>query len=227
MRRVILPALFIASCAAPATSGSPPAPTLTVAVATAAATFSVPATFASVCGTASERVARTATANATFLLDSSGRSALKVTFPGNAPVDAIIPPGYVCLLLEPGVPLPTFAGLIGPQMPGYVAQGTFPATAARPTPTGFTLPQACAYVEPPVGRAEQTDWSIDCGAANNHNARGTLGPALAVQGWTPCATGLANAQWRKDNVMVGVVESSLAPGEYMRLAQLARIVPPC
>ena len=221
---VILPALLVASCAAPATSGSSPA---TVAAATAAATFSVPETFAAVCGTASDRVARTATTNATFLLNSPGRSALKVASTGKAPIDAVIPGGYVCLLLGAGVPVPIFVGLVGPQMPGFVIEGMFPATAARPTPTGFVLPQMCAFVEPPVVRTEQTDWSIDCGAANNNNARGTLGPALVQQGWHLCASGLATAQWRKDNVMVSVVESSLAPGEYMRIAQLARVLSPC
>ena len=112
-------------------------------------------------------------------------------------------------------------------MPGYVTEGTFPATATRPAPTGFTLPQACAYVEPPIVGTDQTDWSIDCGTANNSNARGTLGPSLAQQGWASCGSGLATAQWRKANVMVGVVESSLAPGQYMRLTQFARILPPC
>jgi len=142
-------------------------------------------------------------------------------------VDAVIPAGYVCLLLEHGTPFPTFAGLIGPQMSGYVPEGTFPATAARPAPTGFAPPQVCAYVEPPVVRGEQTEWSLDCGAPNNNNARGTLAPALAAQGWTQCASGLATAQWRKGDVMISVVESTLAPGEYMRVAQLPRIVSPC
>jgi hypothetical protein len=152
---------------------------------------------------------------------------LKVAFTGNAPVDAIIPADYVCVLLEPGAPFPIFAGLIGAQMAGYVAEGTFPATAARPAPIGFTLPQACAFVQPPIVGAEQIDWSIDCGAANNSNARGTLGLALTAQGWTQCASGLSTAQWRKDGVMISVVESSLAPGEYMRIDQRARLVSPC
>jgi hypothetical protein len=133
----------------------------------------------------------------------------------------------VCLLLDAGKPLPVFAGLIGPQVPGFVTDGTFPATAARPAPTGFVLPQACAFVVPPVVGTDQTEWSVDCGAANNNNARGILGPALAQQGWTLCASGLATAQWRKDGVMLGVVESSLAPGEYMRVHQFARLISPC
>jgi hypothetical protein len=152
---------------------------------------------------------------------------LKIASTGNAPIDVVIPGGYVCLLLGAGVPFPIFDGLIGPQMPGSVAEGTFPATAARPAPTGFVLPQACAFVVPPVVGTDQTDWSIDCGAANNNNAHGTLAPALIQQGWALCASGLATAQWRKDNVMLGVVESSLAPGEYMRLIQFVRVISPC
>jgi hypothetical protein len=73
-----------------------PGPTQTVqptAANTAAATLSVPATFAAVCGNAGDRVARTSTANATFLLNSPGRSPLKIASTGNAPIDAVIPGG--------------------------------------------------------------------------------------------------------------------------------------
>jgi hypothetical protein len=87
------------------------------------------------------------------------------------------------------------------------------------------IPQACAYVVPPVVGAVQTDWKVDCGAANN-NARGTLGAALTQQGWTSCGSGLASAQWRKNDVMLTVVESSLAVGDYPRLTQ-SRVAPPC
>ena len=179
------------------------------------------------CGTASDRVARTASTNATFLLNSPGRSPLKIASTGNAPIDAVIPGGYVCLLLDAGVPFPIFGGLIGPQMAGFVAEGTFPATAARPAPTGFVLPQACAFVESPVVGTDQTDWSIDCGAANNDKARGTLGPALAQRGWTSCGFGAAAALWRKNDVWLAVSESSLAPGDYPRLTQFAHVTSPC
>ena len=207
-----------------------PGPTQTVqptAANTAAATFSVPATFAAVCGTASDRVARTASTNATFLLNSPGRSPLKIASTGNAPIDAVIPGGYVCLLLDAGVPFPIFGGLIGPQMAGFVAEGTFPATAARPAPTGFVLPQACAFVAAPVVGTDYTTWAVDCGAQANHDARGTLGPSLTQQGWIGCAIGLGTMQVKKNGVMLGVQESTLAPGEYPGLTQFAHVISPC
>jgi len=98
----------------------------------------------------------------------------------------------------------------------FIDQGTFPATMAIPSPAGFVLPQACAFIVPPIVGADQTEWKVDCGAANN-NARGILGPALAQQGWTSCGAGLATERWRKNDVMLGVSESSLAAGDYPRL----------
>jgi hypothetical protein len=79
-------------------------------------------------------------------------------------------------------------------------------------------------VAPVVGTV-QTEWKIDCGAANN-NARGVLGAALTRQGWTSCGSGLASAQWRKTDVMLTVSESSLAPGDYPRLTQ-SLVISPC
>jgi hypothetical protein len=140
LRALILLGLFAASCVAPATVAQSPTASPTVAAATAAstaaATFSVPATFAAVCGTMSDGVQITR-ASATFLLNSPGRPPLKIASSGPAPIDMMVPSGsaqsgYVCLLLDAGKPLPIVAGLIGPQMPGFVAEGTFPATAARP-----------------------------------------------------------------------------------------------
>jgi len=125
------------------------------------------------------------------------------------------------------VPLPIFDGLIGPQMPGFVAEGTFPATATRPAPTGFVLPQKCAFVAPPVVSTDFTKWVVDCGAQANHDARGTLGPALTQQGWIACAIGLGTAQVKKNGVMLSVQESTLAPGEYPQLTQFARLISPC
>ncbi|MDQ6721122.1 MAG: hypothetical protein M3003_10075 [Candidatus Dormibacteraeota bacterium] len=215
-----------AGCA-PTLSTGPSQTTPPTAISTAAATFSVPATFAAVCGTASGRVARTASTNATFLLNSPGRPPLKIASTGNAPIDAVIPGGYVCLLLRPGVPFPIFDGLVGPQMPGFVAEGTFPATAARPAPTGFVLPQTCAFVEPPVVGTDFTTWAVDCGAQANHDARGTLGPALTQQGWSGCAIGLGTMQVKKNGVMLSLQESTLAPGEYPGLTQFARLISPC
>jgi hypothetical protein len=125
------------------------------------------------------------------------------------------------------VPYPHFDGFIPGGARGFIDSATFPATAASPTPTSFVLPQACAFVVPPVVTADQTDWKVDCGAANNSNARGTLGPALAQQGWSACGGGLASASWRKSDVMLTVAESSLAPGDYPRLTQLAGVISPC
>lgn len=199
----------------------------TPAAPTAAATFSVPATFAAVCGTASDPVTRTTSTNATFLLNSPGRSPLKIASTGNAPIDAVIPGGYACLLLEAGVPFPILGGIIGSYYEGFVSEGTLPATSAKPAPTGFVLPQACAFVAPPVVGADTTVWAVDCGAQANRDARGTLGPALTQQGWTSCGVGLGAMTAKKNGVMLGVQESSLAPGDYPRLTQFARVISPC
>lgn len=228
--RVILHAAAFASAATSCspTSSAPPLPTAQpTAGLTAAATFSVPPTFASVCGTMSDGVARTTSTNATFLLNSAGRSPLKIASTGPGPIDAMVPSGYVCLLLDAGVPLPIFAGLIGPQMPGYLPVGAVPSTSARPSPTGFVLPQACAFVAPPVVGTDSTVWSVDCGAQTNRDARGTLGPALIQQSWVSCAIGLGSMYVKKNDVMLGVTESSLAPGDYPRLTQAARVISPC
>lgn len=197
------------------------------AVRTAAATFSAPATFAAACGTASDRVAKTASANATFLLNSPGRSPLKIAWTGTAPVEAAVPGGYVCLLLEAGVPFPTLGALIGPYQEGFVSEGTLPATSAKPAPTGFVLPQACAFVAPPIVGTDSIVWSVDCGAQANRDARGTLGVAMTQQGWTVCGAGLAATSAKKNGVMLGVQESTLAPGEYPRITQFAQVISPC
>lgn len=221
---VIAFAIAATSCASAASTGStrPPA-----AVNTPAATLSVPATFAAVCGRASDPVARTASTSATFLLNSPGRSPLRIASTGNAPIDAVIPGGYVCVLLEAGVPFPILGGLIGPHNDGFVREGTLPATSARPTPTGFVLPQACAFVAPPVVGTDTTVWAVECGAQANRDARGTLGGAFMQQGWTSCGAGLATMSAKKNGVMLGVSESSLAPGDYPRLTQFARVISPC
>ena len=201
----------------------------TAAAPTAAATFSVPATFAAACGTVSDRVAKTTATNATFLLNSPGRSPLKIAWTGNAPVDAAVPAGYLCLLLEAGVPFPTLLGSLGPYDEGFVSEGRVPATSAKPAPTGFVLPQACAFVAPPVVGTDQTGWEVDCASANN-NARGALGPALMQQGWTSCGVslgGLGNAYWKRNGVVLSVTESWLVPGDYPRLTQFARLISSC
>jgi hypothetical protein len=245
--RALIPfALLAASCAAPATVASSPTAVPPIASATAAPTASVavptappslapaPTTpiataddWAGACGRVTEFIGNTTTANGSFVLTSPGREPLKVTLTAAHSTPGGAFGGYVCVGLEAGVPYPIFGGLGVPNTPGFINEGTYPATNAKPTPTGFVLPQACAFVATPVVGTDQTEWSIYCGAANNNNARGILGPALVQQGWALCASGLATAQWRKDNVMLGVVESSLAPGEYMRIHQFARVISPC
>jgi hypothetical protein len=223
-----------AACSAPAptvsvatpspTVASTPSPLQPSAVPSASASASGLA-WAVTCGTVSDFKGNTSSTDGSMVLNSPGRSPLTITLTSahSTPGGGI--GGYVCASLVAGVPYPIFDGLF-PSV-GFINQGVFPATAALPAPTGFVLPQACAFVVRPVVGTDQTDWSIDCGAANNNNARGTLGPALMQQGWALCASGLATAQWRKDNVMLGVVESTLAPGEYMRLIQFARVISPC
>jgi hypothetical protein len=225
---LILLAIVTASCASPAATASSPSPSPSpTAASTAAATFSVPATFAAACGTVSDRVARTAATSATFVLSSPGRSPLKVALTGNAPVDAVVPAGYVCVVLDAGVPFPISGGLIGPYMAGFVADGTLPATSAQPAPAGFVLPQACAFVAAPVVGADSTVWAVDCGAQANHDARGMLGPVLIQQGWTQCAMGLGTMSAKKNGVMLAVAESTVAPGEYPRITQFSRMLSPC
>jgi hypothetical protein len=75
--------------------------------------------------------------------------------------------------------------------------------------------------------ADSTVWAIDCGAQANHDARGTLGAALTQQGWTRCAMGLGSMSVKKNGVMLAVAESTLAPGEYPRVTQFARLLSPC
>jgi hypothetical protein len=183
-------------------------------------------TFAAVCGTISDWIGDTAQSSGSFVLDSAGRAPIPVTIPvgrlgGGAAAN------YVCVEVLAGSPYPLFDGFFPANTPGFVASGTFPATVASPAPTGFVIPQACAYVAPPAISTDRTDWMIDCGAANNGNARGTIGAALEQQGWTSCGLGLASAAWRKNGVMVAVTESSLAPGDYPRLTQFTRLLSPC
>jgi hypothetical protein len=166
--------------------------------------------------------------NGSLVLNSPGRDPLKLTIPaGRLGGGGVGAGSYACVGVLAGVPYPLFDGFATSGTLGFVERGVVPATAASPAPTGFVLPAACAFVAAPVVSADQTDWMIDCGAANNNNARGTFGPALAQQGWTSCGAGLAAAQWRKNDVMLSVSESSLAPGDYPRLTQFARVIAPC
>lgn len=102
-----------------------------------------------------------------------------------------------------------------------------PLSIVDPTPSLFTLPQGCAFVGSPVSTADQTDWKVDCGAAANRDARGTLAPAFARGGWTSCGTGLATALWANSRFLLAVSESSGAAGEYPRLTQRLRTTSAC
>src|SRR5258708_36302887 len=110
---------------------------------------------------------------------------------------------------------------------GFVNEGTYPATMAKPAPPGFVLPQACAFVRPPEIGADQTSWWVDCGAEANRSARGTLGTALGQQGWTSCGPAAATELFFKGTVRIGVVESSRAPGDYPRVTQELRPATGC
>jgi hypothetical protein len=228
---VIAPLLLVLTSACGATPASPPS---AIAIATPAGTArptatptaaaGTPATFATVCGTISDFVSDSGQTNGSFVLNSPGRAPIRITIPAGR-VGGVAA-NYVCAQVRAGVPYPLFDGFFTANTPGFIDSGSFPATAALPAPTGFEPPQACAYVAAPVVGADQTDWTLDCGSSNS-NARAFFGAALAQQGWTSCGSGLAAAQWRKNNVTLGVVESSLAPGDYPRLTQYARVTSPC
>jgi hypothetical protein len=204
--------------------GQPAQPT---ASSTPAATFSLPTTFAVACGVASERVAKTGSTDATFVLNSPGRSPLRIAWTGNAPVDAAVPAGYICVLLEAGAPFPVLSALVGPYQEGFISEGAVPATFAKPAPAGFVLPQACAFVASPVVSIDSTVWAVDCGTQANRDARGALGAAMTQQGWVTCGVGVGAMSAQKNGVMLLVTESSLAPGDYPRLTQSARSISPC
>ena len=231
MRALVVLFICLVACTPSSVRAPSPLRSATVA-ATAAPTPSVGAsrassTFAAVCGTVSNYVAD-GTQNGSLVLSAPGREPLKLTIPaGRLGGGGVGAGSYACVGVLAGVPSPLFDGFATSGTPGFLNPGAVPATAASPAPTGFVLPAACAYVATPVVTADQIDWKIDCGASNNNNARGTFGPALAQQGWTSCGVDLAAAQWRKSDVMLSVTESSLAPGDYPRLTQFARVIAPC
>ncbi len=102
-----------------------------------------------------------------------------------------------------------------------------PVSIVDVTPSVFALPQGCAFVGSPLSTADQTDWKVDCGAAANRDARGTLGPAFATQGWTSCGSGLASATWANSRFLLSVSESSGAAGDYPTLTQHLRVTGGC
>ena len=226
---IALVGVLVAACGAGVNTPTPTPSATVVTTATpnptSTAAASARATFASVCGTVSDFVGDSAQTNGSFVLNSSGRAPLKITIPAGRLGGSAS--GYVCIGVLAGVPYPIFDGFLTSGTPGFVDSGTLPATTALPAPTGFVLPQSCAYVVPPAVGIAQTDWKVDCGAANNNNARGTLGPSLAAQGWTSCGAGLASEPWQKNDLLLTVSESSLAAGDYPRFSQRARVGSPC
>ncbi len=234
LRALILVGLLAASCAAPTTVAPAPTPTATAVaptstqtvaptvVATVAptptATFGpVPGAWASACGQVSDFVSKTGTTVGSMVLNSPGRTPLKIKLYDNPAGSAIS--GYICAGLLADVPDPAYGGIWPPNTVGFVPEGTLPATKAGPAPTGFVLPQACAFVRQPELGADQTYWWVDCGAQLNRDARGTLGTALVQQGWTRCGPAAATEAFYKGTTRIVVVESSLAPGDYPRFSQ--------
>lgn len=238
MIRALLGLLLIVTTACTSTTVSTPpttAPALATATPTAAPTVAVAAAtpaplatstatvWALVCGTVSDLVRTTATTNGSLVLNSPGRAPFTVTLttPRSPPEGGVA--GYVCLELDAGIPRPIFAGFSVPgNAAAYVEGNVFPATKVKPSPTGFVVPQACAYVRPPEVGADQINFWVDCGVELNDNARGTLGAALAQQGWTGCGPALGMALFFKGEMRIVVVESSLAPGDYPRFSQIVK-----
>ena len=252
LRALIVPALLLASCGG--NNVAPPTKTPTVAPATATsttvaptatATASAPAVgtptpaslLAGVCGS----VIGGATSDGAhmFLTLSSGGSpnatySLEYQFESGGGVHPLDIDGRVVGTMawlsgrqvpaDPGAP----AGAVGlREWTLRRAMSCAPLSIADPTPSLFTLPQGCAFVGSPVSTADQTEWKVDCGAAANRNARGTLGPAFAAQGWTSCGSGLATATWANSRFLLVVSESSGAAGEYPKLTQRLRITSAC
>ncbi len=216
----------IPATSTPAPASSPPTTPSPVVTASPAPTAQPgpPSSWASVCGTVSDDVASTSTTNGSLVLNSPGRPPLKITdlflTSPRSPGGGIA--GYICTSLQAGVPNPIFGGLWTPNTAGFVAEGTLPATKANPPPTGFVVPQTCAYVVPPLVGGDQNEWKVDCGADANRNARGTLAPALTQQGWTSCGVGLGTASWAKGTARLFIAESSMSPGDYPKLTQPVR-----
>ena len=180
----------------------------------------VASAWASTCGTVSEFIAAAGATNSSFVLNSPGRTPLKVTVPATTTGQM---GGYICAsIYGTGAPSATFAGLWAPTTAGFIPEGTLPASKASQMPDGFVLPQSCLYIAPPVLGTDQREWSVECGATANRDARGTLAPALTQQGWTSCGAVTATASWAMGTTRLSVVESSGSPGDYPRIVQPVR-----
>ncbi len=219
----VVPAATSTVVIATASPTQAPTPTPSTAAPLATSTATV---WADACGRVSDFTHTTTTTNGSFVLNSPGRTPLKITLtPARTNPEATFG-NYVCVALDAGLPYPIFAGLGAPNTAPYIPEGTYPATNAMPAPTGFVLPQSCAYVAPPqVG--ERNDWKVDCGAEANRNARGTLGAALQQQGWSSCSPAAGTMRFMKGTLEIVVVESSLAPGDYPRFTQGVRSATGC
>jgi hypothetical protein len=220
-------ALVLAACA-PTSVTPASSPTATLGASqTSAPTPTSPQTvaptprgYALVCGTISRFVGDSAQADGVIVLEAPGRDSLRLTIPAGR-LGSGGASGYVCVQVQRGNPSPLFDGFVPGGVSIFIQEGTIPATAASPAPTGFMLPQACAFVATPSVSPAQIDWLIECGPSKDRDTRGALAPELTRQGWTLCGSGLAVAQWRKGNTALLVSESSLAPGDYPRLTQPA------
>ncbi len=229
MSRALLAALAFMAAVSCTSAGPVPFPSPSVARTNTVPQATAPvATWAVACGTVSDYVRTAPATDGSFVLNSPGRSPLKITLTvaRTDPTEGQFG-GYVCVGVTAGVPYPIFAGLGVPQINGvvpesYVPEGTYPATRAKPAPVGFVVPQACAYVRPPEVGGDQSNWWVDCGAEANRSARGTLGPALTQQGWTRCGPAVGTELFFKGAMRIVVIESSLAPGDYPRLSQAVR-----
>lgn len=99
---------------------------------------------------------------------------------------------------------------------------------ARPTPTGFVLPQGCSYVGTSATggptRTEFTEWRFTCGGAPDSAQR--VSAALNQQGWTACRPQPGIAEWWKGAMMTRVTPNANA-NENPVLMQLARFMTNC
>src|SRR5207237_7878801 len=96
------------------------------------------------------------------------------------------------------------------------------APANEPFPVA--LPSGCRILSTVLG-TDQVEWRVDCGAAMNASARGTLAPLLSGAGWRLCGSGLATATWTKTNVVLGISEGSGVPGEGFVVVRRSGVCP--
>jgi photosystem II stability/assembly factor-like uncharacterized protein len=76
----------------------------------------------------------------------------------------------------------------------------------------IALPSGCRILSTVPG-TDRVEWRLDCGAAMNANARGTLAPVLSGDGWRLCGSGLATATWSKGDAQLSISEASGVSGE--------------